>query len=374
MSGDDLTLTTDESNVPPGPSNVPMPVLGNAPEAATALLALCDVAHATLDGDDGSQALVTVENQTLVILPEGGIAGEILDTTDEEDDLDPDGEEDDEESVVIGEEYVYDDPTLQELMSDRYGTRRAEVDYERTELNGTTTTVGGNEWRVRPDITPSEIGITEGELEFEDYMELGVRSDGALPRNARSNFQVALGRRSSPRNKKKDTRCEGTAMFDIFLTLYPIGWRGALFRLNEAIEKKNREERRSSQKIRTLTQAEYWRFNGMLLLCAVTKTGGIEGLYKNNQDGIVKDIQGAHYMNKKRLKEIKNIWVTQFHAVHEKQTNGWWKMGRLEAGFNANRQITCASSFVKTMDESMSSYRPQKAKTGNLPNISFIKR
>ena len=29
---------------------------------------------------------------------------------------------------------------------------------------------------------------------------------------------------------------------------------------------------------------------------------------------------------------------------------------------------------VKTLDESMSAFRPQKTKTGNLPNISFILR
>ena len=163
-------------------------------------------------------------------------------------------------------------------------------------------------------------------------------------------------------------------MFDVFLTLYPVQWRRALLRLNEAVNKKNENMRLNAQRMRHITQAEYWRFNGMLLLCAVTNSGGIEGLYKKSQDGIVKDIQGGEYMHKKRLKEIKSVWITQFHAEHEKETNGWWKMSRLEEGFNENRQRTCASSFVKTMDESMSSYRPQKNKTGNLPNISYIQR
>ena len=30
--------------------------------------------------------------------------------------------------------------------------------------------------------------------------------------------------------------------------------------------------------------------------------------------------------------------------------------------------------MTKTLDESMSAFRPQKTKTGNLPNISFILR
>ena len=49
-----------------------MPVLGQAPDAANALLALCNVAHGTVDVAEGSQALVTVGNQNLVSFPEGG--------------------------------------------------------------------------------------------------------------------------------------------------------------------------------------------------------------------------------------------------------------------------------------------------------------
>ena len=43
-------------------------------------------------------------------------------------------------------------------------------------------------------------------------------------------------------------------------------------------------------------------------------------------------------------------------------------------GFNNNRRRTVAASRVKTLDESMSPYRPQTRKTGNLPNISYIMR
>ena len=376
------TITTAPSTVPPGPvppgpSDVPMPDLDEAPDAANALLALCDVAHGTVDVAEGSQALVTVGNQDLVSFPGGGDADEVLDSSDDESDVDPDQQDGEEDASMVGEGYIYDDPTLQELMSDRYRILRDEVIQEKINLLGTVTTVGGHDWRVRPDITPAEIGIPEGEQEFDDYMEIGVRTggNGGIPKHARRNDQVRLGRRASPRHKTNDKdRCEGTEMFNIFLTLYPVQWRRSLLRLNEAIDAKNKNARLQSQRMRNVTQSEYWRFNGMLLLCAVTKTGGIEGLYKTVPDGIVKDVKGEEYMHKKRLKEIKNVWVTQFHAEHEKETNGWWKMSRLETGFNTNRQRTCASSFVKTMDESMSSYRPQKNKTGNLPNISYIQR
>ena len=66
------TITTAPSTVPPGPSDVPMPDLDEAPDAANALLALCDVAHGTVDVAEVSQALVTVGNQNLVSFPGGG--------------------------------------------------------------------------------------------------------------------------------------------------------------------------------------------------------------------------------------------------------------------------------------------------------------
>ena len=42
--------------------------------------------------------------------------------------------------------------------------------------------------------------------------------------------------------------------------------------------------------------------------------------------------------------------------------------------FNTNRKSTVAASRFKTLDESMSAYRPQTRKTGNLPNIRYILR
>ena len=121
-----------------------------------------------------------------------------------------------------------------------------------------------------------------------------------FPQHARTNQDVRVGRRTSPRNKKSAERMnEAKVIFELFLTLYPVVWRSSVKRLNDAISYKNAKERLQSRHIRQVTQGEYWRFNGMLLLCAVTNCGGIEGLYKNNSDGIVEGINGEIYMNKK---------------------------------------------------------------------------
>ena len=210
---------------------------------------------------------------------------------------------------------------------------------------------------------------------------IGVRSkylaeeNVGFPQHARTNQDVRVGRRTSPRNKKSAERMnEAKVIFELFLTLYPVVWRSSVKRLNDAISYKNAKERLQSRHIRQVTQGEYWRFNGMLLLCAVTNCGGIEGLYKNNSDGIVEGINGEIYMNRKRLKDIKSVWIEQFHCETVSPSNPWWRVARLVVGFNQNRKTTVASSRVKTFDESMSSFRPQKAKTGNLPNISYIQR
>ena len=366
---------------PPAPAQVPMPALDNGPEVASVLLSL---AAAPAVAPETALVLVPNANDNLVSFPEGGIADENLDEGDSEseNEVDPDDVlvgEDDENHVLP--DYIYEDATLQEVMSDRYGFRRREVEKEKLDLLGSVTVAHTNEWRVRTDVTPEDIGIDPGEDDLEDFVEKGIRSkylsneNVGLPQTARGNHDVMVRRRTSPRNKKNKERMdECKVMFEMLLTLYPVPWRTALHRLNEKIQDKNARERLPSKHMKVITKGEYWRFNGMLLLCSVTSCGGVDGLYKNNTDGIVEDVNGEKYMNKKRLKEIKSVWIEQFHAESQKVTNPWWKVGRLVSGFNFNRQKTVAASRVKTFDESMSSFRPQKSKTGNLPNISYIQR
>ena len=162
----------------------------------------------------------------------------------------------------------------------------------------------------------------------------------------------------------------------MFLTLYPVNWRQSLRRLNKAIEEDTTNTRKKSSNI--VSEHEYWVFIGLLILCAVQKTGGVDGLYNGKQtEGIVKKVNGAEHMSHTRFKFIIKVWVRQLELdipKEEKETNPWWRVGYLVQGFNQNRQTTVASSRVKTLDESMSAYRPQTRKTGNLPNISYILR
>ena len=92
---------------------------------------------------------------------------------------------------------------------------------------------------------------------------------------------------------------------------------------------------------------------------------------------MVTKIKASKYMSHTRFKFVKSYWVKQFEldlTEDEKQRNKWWRVGFLVNGFNENRKRTVAASRVLTLDESMSAFRPQTSKTGNLPNISFILR
>ena len=93
--------------------------------------------------------------------------------------------------------------------------------------------------------------------------------------------------------------------------------------------------------------------------------------------GIVDSKAATEYMNQTRFKFIKSHWVEQFEldlTEDQKEANKWWRMGYLIQGFNDSRSRSVAASPVLSMNESMSAFRPQMEKSGNLPNISYIMR
>jgi hypothetical protein len=49
-----------------------------------------------------------------------------------------------------------------------------------------------------------------------------------------------------------------------------------------------------------------------------------------------------------------------------------WEIRSLVDMFNANQKAKVTASVFKVMGKSMSSFRPQTSKTGNLPHLAFI--
>ena len=289
---------------------------------------------------------------------------------------DPDNEIEEDERAPLGSGFIYDDATLTELMNDVLGARRDEMNGRKNNLIGNSTVVAGQQWTVRGDILPADIGLQDDEMEDDDFLEIGLRGlieFDSLPKRSRSNVEVQAGNRASPRHTPlpKVAIDEGKRIHNYFLTLFPVAWKPSLLDL---IEKANANKRTKQTKMKKVTESEYWVFNGILILCGLTKTGGVDGLYKKKNDGIIERVNVAEHMSHKRFKQIKSLWITQFHSPAQKVNSEWWMVSKLVNGFNENRRNKVAASRVKTLDESMSSFRPQKSKTGNLPNISFILR
>ena len=284
------------------------------------------------------------------------------------------------DNVSVGSGIVYDDEVVAELLSDRFGKRRQEVEQEKQQLVGTTINVKEQSWKIIEDME----NIPQP---FDEFEELGLRSNtvelDTLPRRMRSRAEVLAGKRASPRITPKGTklRDEGKSINHFFMTLFPVNWKQSLKRLNTFIEKtypNTRQQEAKGKRTKCVSEHEYWVFIGLLLLCAVQKTGGAERLFRNKQtEGIIEKVDGNKYMTYKRFKFIKQLFMKQFEldiTDNEKEMNKWWRVGYLTHGFNENRRRTVASSRVKILDEAMSAYRPQTRKTGNLPNISFVLR
>ena len=277
-------------------------------------------------------------------------------------------------AIPSGSGFIYDDEIINDMMNDRFGARRAATEHKKTEMIGTHFIISGQTWTVTKNMEVNETS-------HEEFMELGIRSNtldfDALPNRFRTRTELERGKRASPRitPRRSAQRDESKAIESIFLTLYPVHWKQSLKRLNRHIRNDHIETRR---KYLEVSENEYWKFIGLIILCAVQKTGGAESLWNSKEtQGLVQRVQVNEYMSETRFKFIKKVWPKQFQLDiddDEKESNKWWEVGHLVHGFNKNRQVTIASSRVKTMDESMSAFKPRTTKTGNLPNISYIMR
>ena len=81
---------------------------------------------------------------------------------------------------------------------------------------------------------------------------------------------------------------------------------------------------------------------------------------------------GSKYMKEYRFKEIKYFLSYLWADLSKEGTDAWWQVGLLENLFAENQKKTILSSNLKTLDESMSAFRPQTKVTGNLLHLSHI--
>jgi hypothetical protein len=169
--------------------------------------------------------------------------------------------------------------------------------------------------------------------------------------------------------------------------MWPGNWKQQLRQLNTKIQADNDASvgRTTHKKVNLVSEQELWVFIGILVSAGPHGKGGNK-LWEKHRDGrgVTQSIDygpsGINVMAEYRFKQIKAAFPWSFQDTNKADTNDEqsydpWNMALLLVdGYNANRHSWIAASYQKTLDETMSAWRPQTSKTGGLPHLSFILR
>jgi hypothetical protein len=171
--------------------------------------------------------------------------------------------------------------------------------------------------------------------------------------------------------------------------MWPGGWKQQLRQLNSkaAAENATHSGDKNWRDIHPVSEQEWWVFIGILISAGPHGKGGgklwekpTEGYFGMTQK-INYGPSGLNIMAQYRFRQIKGCFPWAFQdqskAVEGEDEESYdpWNMVMLMVdGYNANRHAWIAASVRKTLDESMSAFRPRTSKTGGFPNISFILR
>ena len=103
--------------------------------------------------------------------------------------------------------------------------------------------------------------------------------------------------------------------------IVPVNWKTSLKKLNNKMKSSGTNTRKRG--INEVSAQEYWIFIGILLLCAVQGSGGVDGLYNDKQTGgILQRVKVREHMSYSRFKFIKMHWMTQFKIELSEEEKG----------------------------------------------------
>ena len=159
----------------------------------------------------------------------------------------------------------------------------------------------------------------------------------------------------------------------LLLALWPGDWRAQLKKLNDAIDKFNREHRPARTQ-KHCSEDEWWKFWGIIIFAAKAGVGGVTHLYDRDKK-VIEQLQGIDLfaiMKKYRLEQLIRLMPESFYG--DNVDDPWNAVAALVDGFNANRAELVAASHIKVHDETMSSWHPTTTPWGGLPFLSFILR
>ena len=171
---------------------------------------------------------------------------------------------------------------------------------------------------------------------------------------------------------------DSTIFAELFLKLMYKDWPSKLEKMNRCIDKQNQLQAKKHIK-----RFERWDFivGHALLIGASCFCQSGSMLFGGSQkesdelwDTVVQKAKFDRYMKLYRFKEFRFFLPKMFEQPLEKDYDPWWAFSSAISDFNEIRNSHITSSWVKSLDESMSAWRPRTSKNGGLPNISYIIR
>ena len=162
---------------------------------------------------------------------------------------------------------------------------------------------------------------------------------------------------------------------EVFLLLWPGIATEQLETMNRAIDTENRKSPRN-RPTRLVSEAEWWKFIAIIVASGALQKGGAP-MFEKKSSGITQapNIGEKVGLALTRFNQIRWFFVEALKdPLGKEDEDSWSKIQHFLEDFNANRTRTVAASIYKTFDESMSAFRPQTSKTGNLPHLSSIPR
>ena len=167
--------------------------------------------------------------------------------------------------------------------------------------------------------------------------------------------------------------------------LWPGDYKQQIRNMNEWVKDENErrmkafysQSREQRRLVKEVSEHDFWRFIGIILLASVLKKGGSDlwerSTRKHRTFSQSTDLgpTGLNIMPDYRFREIKTAFS---FAFDDGSSDPWARIRLLIEGYNNNREANVAASIKKILDESISAYVPRTTKTGGLPTISFILR